>query len=103
MRRDSIECTANKAGSVEEAGPSAAPPNGRWAGVMISGAIGFSAKSAGPLKRKNLLSYCLRKIDQGELLLVEKIILPALVDDPHEVVLGRPRIGHDSIDLPKDQ
>jgi hypothetical protein len=47
------------------------PPNGRWTGVMISGAIGFSAKSAGPLKRKNLLSYCLRKIDQGELLLVE--------------------------------
>lgn len=61
------------------------------------------AMLAGFLKSENLLPYSLRKVDEGELSFVEKVIVPALVDDPYEVVLGYSRIGQNSIDLAEEQ
>jgi hypothetical protein len=66
------------------------------------GRDGSSALLAGFLKSENLLSDGLRKIDKRELSFVEEIILPALVDDPNEIVFGGSRIWQDSIDLAKD-
>ena len=57
---------------------------------------------AGFSKSENLPSYSLGKVDKSELMFVEKVVVPALVDDPHEVVLRRLRIGYDSIDLAKN-
>src|SRR5215510_10482314 len=45
------------------------------------------------LKCENLLSYRLWKVDERELPLVKEVILSALVDNPHEVVFGRARVG----------
>jgi len=64
---------------------------------------GFIGLLAGVLKRENLLSYSQRKVDKNELILVEKVVLPALVYDPYKIVLGCPRIRQNSIDLSEDQ
>ena len=58
---------------------------------------------AGFLKSENLLSYSLGKVDKSELVFVEKVVVPALVDDPYEIVLGCSRIGQNPIDLAEDQ
>jgi hypothetical protein len=55
--------------------------------------VGCRAGLAGSLKCENLPAYRLRKIDEGKLSLVEEIILPALVDNPYQVVFGRSDIG----------
>ena len=62
---------------------------------------GSKPRLAGLLNRKNFLSNSLRKIDEGELSFVEEVVVPALVDDAHEIVLGRSRVGDNSIDLPR--
>ena len=58
---------------------------------------------AGLLKSENLFSHSLGKVDKSELAFEKKVVLPALVDDPHEIVLGCSCIGQDSIDLTEDQ
>jgi len=58
---------------------------------------------AGFLESENLLPYSLRKVDEGELSFVKKVIVPTLVNDPYEIVLGCSRIGQNSIDLAEDQ
>ena len=58
---------------------------------------------AGFLKSKNLLPYGLWKVDKGELSSVEQVIVAAFIDDPYQIVLGRSRIGHNSIDLAEDE
>ena len=45
----------------------------------------------------------MRKVDKSELAFVKKVGLPALVDDPYEIVLGYSRVGQDSIDFVEDQ
>jgi hypothetical protein len=52
---------------------------------------------------ENLLPNGLRKIDEGELTLVEQIVVSAFVNDPHQIVLGGSRIGHDSIHLAENE
>ena len=74
---------------------------GRSASVPAAG--GCNRVLAGSLECENLSSYRLRKIDEGELGRVEKVILSALVNDPHEIVFARSRIRYNSIDLSKDQ
>ena len=64
---------------------------------------GASSMLAGFLKSENLLSYSLGKVNKSELSFVEKVIVPALVDDPYEIILGCTRIGQDSIDVAEDQ
>ncbi len=58
---------------------------------------------AGPFDRENLLSYGIGKVDENELAFVEKVILAALVDDPHKIVPGRPGIGNDPVNFAEDQ
>jgi hypothetical protein len=55
------------------------------------------------LKSENLPSYSLGKLDKSELMFVEKVVVPALVDDPYEIVLGCSGIGQNSIDLAEDE
>jgi hypothetical protein len=63
----------------------------------------LDAVLAGFLKSENSLPYGLRKVHEGELSFVEQVIVPALVDDPYQIVLGGSRIGHNSIDLAEDE
>jgi hypothetical protein len=55
------------------------------------------------LKSENLPSYSLGKLDKSELMFVEEVVVPALVDDPYEIVLGCSGIGQNSIDLAEDE
>jgi hypothetical protein len=61
------------------------------------------AMLAGSLKSEDPLPNSLRKVDEGELSFIEKVIVPALVDDPYKIVLGCSRIWQNSIDLAEDQ
>src|SRR5206468_12186164 len=58
---------------------------------------------AGSLKSEKFFPHGLRKFDEGKLRLIEKVVVPALVDDPHEIVLGGSCIWQNSIDLAEDQ
>ena len=73
---------------------------GRVSGCIGAGFIGLLA---GVLNSENLLSYSLRKVDKNELVFVEKVVLPTLVNDPYKIVLGCSGIRQYSIDLTKDQ
>ena len=44
---------------------------------------------AGFLKSENFPPHGLRKLDEGKLPLVEKVVVPALVDDPYEILKSR--------------
>jgi len=65
------------------------------------GRDGSKPMLAGALKCQYLPSYCLRELNERELTAAEQIVLAALVDDPHEVVLRCSGVRQDSIDLPE--
>jgi len=75
------------------------------AAARVSGCsgLGFIGLLAGVLNSENLLSHSLRKVDKNELILVEKVVLPTLVNNPYEIVLGCSSIRQDAIDFTEDQ
>lgn len=77
-------------------------PN-RTPAFNAQGLDGAEGTSAGALKGEDSLSYGLREIDEDELLPAEEVVFSAFIDDPHKVILGRPRVRDDLIDLARNQ
>jgi len=71
--------------------------------IATAGVAGSKDLLTGFLESENLSSRSFRKVDKDKPTLVEQVVLTTFVDDAYEIVLGRPRIGQDSIDLAKDQ
>jgi hypothetical protein len=70
---------------------------------VITGRRRPHAVLAGFLESKQLFSHGLWEIDECELRLVEQVVLPALVDDPNQIIFGGSGIGHNAIHLAYDE
>ena len=69
-------------------------------GVGIQGrTLNSERTSAGVLNRENLLFDGSWEINEDKLIFVEEVVLPGLVDNPHEVILGSAGIMNDSVYL----
>jgi hypothetical protein len=55
------------------------------------------------LQCENSLLYRGREVDEHKMALVIEVILAALIDDPHQIVFGRFRIGADPVYLARDK
>ena len=60
-------------------------------------------KSAGRLNGPQSSAHAVWKVHEGKLAARKQIVLAALVDDPHESVLGCPRVRHYWVHLANNQ
>src|SRR5207249_5540001 len=67
------------------------------------GEIRMPSASGGALQGNDLLFHGWRKIHKYKKTLMIQIILATLIDDPHQIVQRRSRIGKDPVDLPWDK
>ena len=66
-------------------------------------AIGLSTILARLLKREDFFLRGGWKLDENELISIEQVILPALVDNPHQIVFRSFGIRKHWVDLTQDQ
>ena len=66
--------------------------------------VACNAPLGGALQCKDhLLLHCRWKVHKHKMTFVVQVILAALIDNPHQLISGRSRIGKNPIDLAGDQ